>query len=369
MEKDFLNVLASNQNQYLVPPYVNKTDKEFLIETWKSFNLNDHVFILSSGTTNSGLFKSYALSKNSLKNNACAVNRFLNAKSEDKWLCALPFYHVGGLSIYVRAMLLNQEVINFHQKWDPSDFIKKCQQNSVQFTSLVPTQLYDLVQLKWDCPSSFKGIFIGGDFLNQRLENEALKLNIPIIKTYGMTELCSQVATGHGLKIEDNFLKVLDIHKVDIQNQRVYSKSPYTAEILIKEDQAIEANFYNESYGFDLPDKLEFKTIDQDVYLRPLGRKGSEIKIKGRLFNFLEIRDIIEKELYTLGLYQFCAIKIVDDLRDGNKIKILVHRKVKAKQDEIVSRLSQVLPFHFSFENLELVDRLERTELGKLKAD
>src|SRR5690606_27272898 len=65
-------------------------------------------------------------------------------KPNERWLKALPLFHVGGLAIYARAQVHQQEVLEFNF-WSPADFHSTLLRELIHWTSLVPTQIYDLV--------------------------------------------------------------------------------------------------------------------------------------------------------------------------------------------------------------------------------
>ena len=63
------------------------------------------VWLLSSGTQSVDEIKAIALSIEAILQSAKAVNKHLRATAKDRWLLTLPFYHIGGLSIFARAHL------------------------------------------------------------------------------------------------------------------------------------------------------------------------------------------------------------------------------------------------------------------------
>lgn len=366
MEKDILDFFNTKKNLYLVPPYVTKSDANKIISAWKDCNLLEHVFILSSGTSGHGKYSTYAISKKSLFENAKAVNTFLKASSDDVWLKSLPHFHIGGFSILVRSYLARNRVIEDLKNWNVEGVIELIREHRVTHMSLVPTQLFDLVEKKIDAPESLKGVFIGGDFLNSELESRALSLNWPLIKTYGMTETCSQIASRYcSLEKRDLFLDVLPIHRVIEEDSKTYieSSSLYTGKIVFS-DGKISTSFIN-SNRLELPDLLEVKTLESGQKLRPMGRKSDEIKIKGRLINFLEIKDIFEKICMQENCWGKAYIYSADDERLGKKLRILVEKSSQVEPLKIVDELSRVIPFLKSSLDFKSVDNLQKTALGK----
>ncbi len=357
--------LASSDNLYLIPPYIHSSKKESLLKAWKELKLSHHVFILSSGTTTGGIIKSYALSKSALVANARAVNQFLDTVSEDTWLNPLPHYHVGGLGIYIRAQLSDSKVEKCDFKWDPEKYYQALE--GIQYSSLVPTQLYDLVSLNLKAPIGLKGIFIGGDFLSQALRDKALELGYPLIQTYGMTELCSQIASSYLTKDSDGFLEILPIHHIDKDTSEISSPALATLEMILAADNAISVTKYNKN--FHLKDNLEFLSRKGKQLIKPMGRSDSMIKIKGRLFNLLEIQEILESIGLKINIYREVALQIVEDAREGRRVQFLLESSKESDRDTFRTLLEQRLPPPLLPVDIVLVDKIQRTKLGKVKRD
>lgn len=366
-------VFTPTGNHFLFSPSLESSP--FLKKEWEKTLLTDHVFITSSGTTGHHI-KSYALSKKALIYNAHAVNHLLDVSKHDRWLGSLPHIHVGGLSIYVRANLTQSEVIPWEERWNPLAFNKKLQKENIQFTSLIPTQLFDLV--KNDClpPSSLKGILIGGDHLNTELKKDALKKNWPLFETYGMTETCSQIATSKVNEVPpfengEDYLEVLPLHKVKIINQRLAIQGPslFTAKILFNghDTQLQYAHELTQDDFFVTEDLAEISTCEGRTYLKPLGRGNNEIKIKGHLVSLSHIKRIFSHLTYSFGVFGQMEIVPQDDLRDGKRLELWTTELVQHLVPEILGHYhSKVLkPYRVSY--TRSFEKLPRTSIGKLK--
>ncbi|MGR3973226.1 MAG: AMP-binding protein [Candidatus Rhabdochlamydia sp.] len=114
-------------------------------------------------------------------------NHFLSAQGSQTlipltensvWAQTLPLYHVGGLGILFRCYLTKARIL----------FSSSLQRAT--HVSLVPTQLYRL--LKNNTPlSHLEKVLLGGAPL------PSLKTPYPVLPTYGMTEMSSQIVTDH----------------------------------------------------------------------------------------------------------------------------------------------------------------------------
>lgn len=358
----------SNKNFYLIPPYIKSEDRKKVLSVWHELGLESHVFIFSSGTSGSNFYKTYALSKNSLLENAKAVNRFLGSSINDTWLCSLPVYHVGGLSILVRSIVAKNKMHMMDGRWNAKKFITQVNKGAVNFSSLVPTQLHDLIQENLMAPNSLRGVFVGGDFLASKLKDRALNLGWPIIETYGMTEACSQIASSYSKNIIDGHLKVLDIHKLSLDdngNTYLESRSLYSHLINITKDSFLLESVENNK--IILSDRLSLLQKGSDQFLRPLGRVGSEIKIKGRLIDFLLVQNIFEEVLLSLNLWGKASMMAIDDERFGKRIQILLLDKYSDKKSQLLIELKAKLPNLIDDGTVSLVKKLNKTTLGKFK--
>lgn len=110
---------------------------------------------------------------------AKAANAFAPLGTGDRWGCALPFYHVGGLAIIFRCVLAGAALV-FEEA------------EAVTHLSLVPTQLKRL--LRGELPTGLKRILLGGAPVPGSLIEEANRRGLPIASSYGMTETASQIA-------------------------------------------------------------------------------------------------------------------------------------------------------------------------------
>ncbi len=162
--------------------------------------LKGHIWLATSGTTSSP--KWVALSKDAILTSAGAVNQHLKSDASDVWVNPLPDFHVGGLGIWARSFLSGTKVYPFKPKrWDVYGYHRTLHDIKATLTSLVPTQVYDLVHKKLQPPQTLRAIIVGGGALPESLYHEAIQLGWRLLPSFGLTECASQVATAkHGSK-------------------------------------------------------------------------------------------------------------------------------------------------------------------------
>jgi len=367
VDKFDLEKFLSSDNYYLFPPYVEESMRLKLLDIWNTLHLNNHVFLLSSGTTSINQIKSYALSKESLLNNAKAVNEKFQFSKNDVWMSSLPYYHVGGLGIYLRSYLTNSKVINSDQKWSASEFIDLVWTNSISIASVVPTQLYDLVSSKKMAPKSLRALFVGGDFLSHELRDRALDLNYPIIQTYGMTELCSQIASSFVSRESSHQLEILPIHKIYQSDTKSFieSSSLCSAEIIMNKNEPIIINKIGKI--FELKDHLVLSEIDQKNYLEPKGRTDEFFKISGHLYSQFELKEIFEKIAIEQGAFSDVILRFLVDERKGHILEVQYQDLYKNKVKSFIEKLEKSLPKPLCPIRANNIGVFKKSMIGKVK--
>jgi O-succinylbenzoic acid--CoA ligase len=151
--------------------------------------------VFTSGT--SGRPKGAQLTFNNLYYAAMASTLRLGNDADDRWLLTLPLYHIGGLSMVVRACLCRVPIIIL-ERFDPKELIEAMARYRATLISLVPTMLHRLLQATSEnpFPASVRLVLVGGAALSPGLLAVAQHLEIPIAPTYGLTEAGSQVCTA-----------------------------------------------------------------------------------------------------------------------------------------------------------------------------
>jgi len=114
----------------------------------------------------------------------------------DRWLCCLPLHHMGGLSVFWRAMVLQITAV-LHRRFDPDRVSRAIDDGDVTLVSLVPDMLRRLLDARGDrrFPGTLRALLIGGERCPEALVQRAADCGAPIALTWGMTETASQVAT------------------------------------------------------------------------------------------------------------------------------------------------------------------------------
>ena len=160
-----------------------------------------YAIIHTSGT--SGKPKGVVLTYGNFFYSAMASAYRLGHQPDDRWLCVLPLYHVGGLSILMRAVLYGITV-DIRPRFDLEKINDVLDTQPITLISLVPTMLYRLLESRSTWPKSLRLILLGGAAASPELLARCREFGLPVATTYGLTEAASQVAT---MLSEDTYRK------------------------------------------------------------------------------------------------------------------------------------------------------------------
>src|SRR3954471_20639600 len=119
----------------------------------------------------------------------------LGLDAEERWLCALPLSHVGGLSIVLRSAITATTAI-VHERFDADRVLYELgREDGATMVSLVPTTLQRLLDAGLREPPALRWALLGGAPVTPALLGRAAAHGVPVAPTYGPTEACSQVTT------------------------------------------------------------------------------------------------------------------------------------------------------------------------------
>ncbi|CRX38141.1 AMP-binding protein [Estrella lausannensis] len=340
---------------------------------WKHPFATPHLWIASSGSfAKEGTSKWVALSREALSLSAAAVNQHLQASANDIWLNPLPLFHVGGLGIEIRALLTNSKVVQFRpseERWSPAQYYQTLCETKATLTSLVPTQLYDLVVMGFTSPRYLRAVVIGGGALEESLYRRARALGWRILPSYGMTEAASQVATASLSSLEQEGYPRLQILPhlsiaVDEDNLLTLSgKSLFSLYGMVEGDSVrfvdpkVAGSFITKDRG----------VIDRDG-LKILGRADDIVKIVGENVDISALQRLIDQLKLSKGVHGDCYVVPKSDSRRGSKLVLVLSQELP--EEDIDNLLKEYNLSVFPYERIEeklILPSLPKTSLGKLE--
>lgn len=150
------------------------------------------VVILTSGS--SGEPKGVVLTHDNLIASAEGVSAAMEYRTGDCWLNCLPLWHVGGLGILIRSLLVGGTMLLA----ESSNLVQMFSVHTPTHLSLVDAQLERLLELPSLCPQlrACRGILMGGSAISPARLQRAKELGFPVVLSYGLTEMSSTVTLG-----------------------------------------------------------------------------------------------------------------------------------------------------------------------------
>jgi o-succinylbenzoate---CoA ligase len=119
----------------------------------------------------------------------------LGLDQRERWLCALPLAHVGGLSILLRSAIYATTAV-VHERFDTDAVLDALREQDITLVSVVATTLQRLLDAGLERPPSLRCALTGGGPVPPALVSRARAAGVPVSLTYGLTEACSQVTTS-----------------------------------------------------------------------------------------------------------------------------------------------------------------------------
>lgn len=150
-----------------------------------------HTVLFTSGTE--GEPKPVELTVGNLDAAAAGSAAVFGSEPDDRWLCALPLFHVAGLSVLTRCAR-NATTAVLHDRFDVGAATDALTAGDVTLASLVPTQLRRLRDAGLSEAPALRALLLGGGPIPPDLVEWARDARLPVRCTYGMTETASQVA-------------------------------------------------------------------------------------------------------------------------------------------------------------------------------
>jgi O-succinylbenzoic acid--CoA ligase len=151
------------------------------------------VVIHTSGTSSAP--KPIELTYGNLLWSALGSAAALGLDAGERWLCALPLAHVGGISILVRSAIYATTAV-IHERFETDRVLQALREQDITLVSLVATTLARLLDAGLDRPPALRCALTGGGPVPAALVERATEAGVPVSMTYGLTESCSQVTTA-----------------------------------------------------------------------------------------------------------------------------------------------------------------------------
>lgn len=272
-----------------------------------TFDDRDIAAIMNTSAT-TGQFKSVPLRWGQIKAHVQASQEVLGRSEQDNWLIVLPLFHVSGLSILMRS-LYNGTAMTIMESYDEEQVLQYIHDGRINMMSLVPTILKNLEPRITH--HQLRVILLGGEFIPRPLVDACIVKQLPIYKTYGMTETFSQSVTMpvlSNLNKLDSVGKPLPRMTVHIVNPdvdgvgEIHLNGPMVMSGYIN-CELIHGDFNTDDMGY----------LDEDGFLYILNRRTDLIISGGENIYPKEIEDTV----YAMQGVKECAVIPVADTKWG----------------------------------------------------
>lgn len=305
---------------------LEKLTKGFKVES------GDALVIATSGTT--GAPKGVVHTHDSIKASVIAGGSRLGCSPADHWLACLPFAHVGGLSVALRARHYESKV-SFIKTLDQFNFDTSIN-NGVNLTSLVPTLLKRL-----DI-SRFRAVLVGGS-------TSLLDTPSNVITTYGLTETMGGIAYN-GVALDDVSIRIGLGEEIQVRGPMLFRT------------YRDGTNPKDEHGWFATGDLGEIV----DGVLQVNGRMDDLIKTGG----FKVWPKTVEGVISQIEGVAECVVAGLPDEKWGTAVCAWIvfkasHPMIGLK--EIKSHVKQSLPNYCVPKKIFIVNEIPRTAIGKVK--
>ena len=316
---------------------------------------DETVFCIINTSATTGKFKSVPVRWSQIEAHVKASANVLGVEEEDNWLVVLPMFHVSGLSIILRT-LYNGTRATIREKFSEQVVLDALKTEAVTIVSLVPTVLQRIVE-RIQAPT-LRAILLGGEFIPMPLLQECVQRNLPVYKTYGMSETFAQSTTFNVQKYPHKLASVgyplqgvtIEIRNTDEEGVgEVWISSPMLMKGYLNKEP-IQGAFNTDDIGY----------VDEDGFLYLLNRRKDIIISGGENIYPKEIEDV----LYGMEGILECAVIPVSDSKWG-QVPVLCVVTTHIEKDIVDYLLNRLAKYKVP-KRIVYYDALPKNGIGKI---
>ncbi|WP_126937466.1 o-succinylbenzoate--CoA ligase [Veillonella sp. CHU740] len=316
---------------------------------------DETVFCIINTSATTGKFKSVPVRWSQIEAHVKASAKVLGVEEEDNWLVVLPMFHVSGLSIILRT-LYNGTRATIREKFSEQVVLDALKTEEVTIVSLVPTVLQRIVE-RIQAPT-LRAILLGGEFIPMPLLQECVRRNLPVYKTYGMSETFAQSTTFNVQNYPHKLASVgypLEGVTIEIRNPdeegvgEVWISSPMLMKGYLNKE-SIKGAFNTDDIGY----------VDEDGFLYLLNRRKDIIISGGENIYPKEVEDV----LYGMDGILECAVIPVSDPKWG-QVPVLCVVTTHTEKDIVDYLLNRLAKYKVP-KRIVYYDTLPKNGMGKI---
>jgi len=340
-----IQIVFSQDNKFISFQEVYQSDEYEEVQLAEEYNPQQIVVIMNTSAT-TGEFKSVPLRWKQFDS---------HVKASDNWLIVLPMYHIGGLAILMRS-LYNGTRVTIAGKFDEEQVLQLIEDAAINMLSLVPTMLNRIIDRIEE--HNLRVVLVGGEFIPESLVEKCLCKNIPIYKTYGMTETTSQSVT---FPVSD-YPQKIDSVGVPLEEVMIHIKDPDengVGEVQIKSPMLMDGYLGQETIS-DFFNTEDVGYLDQDGFLYIMDRRQNIIISGGENIYPQEIENV----LYAHPEISECAVVGVKDAKWGQVPILFVISSLD--EDEVFDYLAKRIARYKLPQRILFLNELPKNPSGKI---
>ncbi len=290
--------------------------------------------VFTSGT--SGAPRAAVLSRRALSAACDASADALGWQHDDRWLLAMPLAHVGGLSIVLRCLKARRTVVLHQGPLEASALRATAQRHRCTLVSLVPTMLRRWLEAPGAALPSLRVVLVGGAACPSALLERAIASGLPVRPTYGLTEMCAQVATPRGSATDPSIGVGPPLRGVELElrDERIFVRGP-----------SLFDGFFGESSPLDprgFYDTGDHGRLDEAGNLHVLGRRTDLIVSGGENVYPAEVEAALEA---LDGIEAACVFGLPDPEWGEAVCALCVSRDARPIDEVRASLSGRLAPF------------------------
>jgi O-succinylbenzoic acid--CoA ligase len=370
-----------------INPQLPPSLKENLLSQAHLLGQKGHLYLLTSGSTTTP--KWVGLKPDSILTTASSFQKKLSLKDQDHWCLCLPTFHIAGISVLARAEVSLSRVFAL-EKWSAQGFLKKIVEHRCTCASLVPSQLYDLLQTNQVAPDFFRCLLVGAGKVDPFLQKKALELKWPLVESYALTEASGTVAIRKGdqkyfeplehiqieshtdIKMNFDLLESISPSSRNIPKKRKDKSNAKSTLVLrsktLYEHLLLSSEGVQKREGDTYPtqDLAEFFYQEGKTFFSLLGRTEDHQKVQGEWVFLPELSEkwnaLLREQKVTIPAY----LIFVPDIRLSQMICCVSTPAHKEALIQCIALFNQNQPGYEAIRCLTLMDRLPLSALNKL---
>ena len=241
------------------------------------------LILFTSGST--GTPKAVQLTERNLIESATAWHEQLQFTRNDIYLNCLPMHHIGGISIFIRSFIYGFSSYQLNE-FNIDAISNLIESKHITLISMVPTMLQRLLDnTKNKLPQSLRGIIVSGGPSTESLMNRCIAHDIPVYKSYGMTETSSGIC---GFWLHEYPSKYESVGLPFLKTKFQVNES-----VLHVSGPTIMDGYFGEEAIQSCLDTGDFASIDEEGFIYINLRRDVQIVTGGENVNPKEVEDIL----------------------------------------------------------------------------